>query len=42
MDKAGMGGYFMHARGGLKTEYMSKQWLDAVRTGISEGHMRGT
>ena len=23
MDEAGMGGYFMHARGGLQTEYLS-------------------
>ena len=22
MDEAGIGGYFMHARGGLQTEYM--------------------
>jgi len=41
MEKAGLGGYFMHARGGLKTEYMSAQWFDAVKTGISEGEKRG-
>ena len=26
MDKAGIGGYFMHARGGLETEYMGDEW----------------
>ncbi|MBO5668692.1 MAG: hypothetical protein J6S43_06160 [Lentisphaeria bacterium] len=28
--QAGNGGFFMHARGGLKTEYMGQQWLDAI------------
>ena len=28
MDENGIGGYFMHARGGLKTEYMSDEWFD--------------
>ena len=27
MDKAGMGGFFMHARGGLQTEYMGEEWF---------------
>ena len=27
MDEAGMGGYFMHARGGLQTEYMGEEWF---------------
>ncbi len=30
MDQAGMGGFFMHARGGLQTEYMSEEWFDNV------------
>lgn len=41
MDKVGMGGYFMHARGGLKTEYMGKEWMDNVRACITEGEKRG-
>ena len=34
MRKAGLGGYFMHARGGLETPYMGAEWMDAVQTGI--------
>ena len=34
MHKAGLGGFFMHARGGLKTEYMGKEWFDNISTGI--------
>ena len=30
MDNAGIGGYFMHARGGLETDYMGKEWFDNV------------
>ncbi|MBO5453307.1 MAG: hypothetical protein J6A69_05010 [Clostridia bacterium] len=41
MEKAGMGGYFMHARGGLKTEYMSDEWMDNIRSGVLEGEKLG-
>lgn len=41
MDKAGIGGYFMHARGGLQTEYMSEEWFDNVSAAVSEGQKRG-
>ena len=41
MDKAGMGGYFMHARGGLTTEYMGKEWFDNIAIGIEDGNKRG-
>ena len=41
MDEAGIGGYFMHARGGLQTEYMGKKWMDNIRCGIREGKKRG-
>lgn len=41
MDKAGIGGYFMHARGGLQTPYMGEEWMDNVRCGIREGEKRG-
>ena len=40
MDEAGLGGYFMHARGGLETEYMGKEWFDNIGTGIHEGNAR--
>ena len=41
MDKAGMGGFFMHARGGLTTEYMGEEWFDNVSAGIDEGNKLG-
>lgn len=41
MDEAGIGGYFMHARGGLLTEYMEDEWFDNVRASIEEGDKRG-
>ncbi|MBR5505414.1 MAG: glycoside hydrolase, partial [Clostridia bacterium] len=31
MNAQGMGGFFMHARGGLQTEYMGSEWFDNVR-----------
>ncbi|MBE7085972.1 MAG: hypothetical protein E7366_02340 [Clostridiales bacterium] len=30
MKENGVGGFFMHARGGLKTEYLGKKWFDCV------------
>lgn len=41
MDEAGIGGYFMHARGGLTTEYMGEEWFGNVTVGIEEGNRRG-
>jgi len=35
MDKAGIGGFFMHARGGLQTEYMGKEWFENVEASIA-------
>jgi len=37
MDKAGIGGFFMHARGGLQTEYMSEEWFENVEAAIGSG-----
>ncbi len=34
LKKGGNGGFFMHARSGLKTKYLSKEWFDAIQTGI--------
>ena len=31
MHLKGMGGFFMHSRVGLETEYMSKEWMDAIK-----------
>lgn len=36
MKQMGMRGFFMHARGGLETEYMSDEWFDCVRVCIDE------
>lgn len=36
MNASDMGGFFMHARGGLKTEYMSEEWFENVKVGIKE------
>lgn len=41
MDENGIGGYFMHARGGLKTEYMGEEWIDNIRAAVLEGDKRG-
>lgn len=41
MDQVGIGGYFMHARGGLQTEYLKEEWMDNIRTGLEEGSRRG-
>lgn len=41
MNDAGMGGFFMHARGGLQTEYMGKEWFDNVSAAIDEAKKCG-
>ena len=41
MDEVGIGGYFMHARGGLQTEYMGEEWFDNVAACIDECNKRG-
>lgn len=37
MHEQGFGGYFMHARGGLSTEYLGDEWFQAVETCINTG-----
>ena len=41
MDEAGLGGYFMHARGGLATEYMGEEWFDNIKAACDEGARLG-
>ena len=41
MQDAGMGGFFMHARGGLETEYLSEDWFRAVEASVDEAQKRG-
>lgn len=40
MDEAGIGGYFMHARGGLQTPYMGEEWMANIATGIAQARQR--
>ncbi len=41
MNEAGIGGYFMHARGGLQTEYLGEEWFQNVSAAIKEGENNG-
>ncbi len=41
MNEAGLGGFFMHARGGLQTEYMSDEWFGNVSASLDEGENLG-
>jgi hypothetical protein len=41
LDEAGYGGFFMHARDGLKIEYMGEDWFDIIRFCIGEAKARG-
>lgn len=41
MEAVGIGGYFMHARGGLQTEYLSDEWFDNVKATLREGKKLG-
>ena len=41
MKKAGIGGFFMHARGGLMTEYLGEDWFTATAACIDEAKKQG-
>jgi hypothetical protein len=41
MSDSGLGGFFMHARGGLKTEYLGEDWFGAVSTSMEEAKKAG-
>ena len=41
MKENGFGGYFMHARSGLKTEYLDDEWFDCIETSVDEGDKLG-
>ncbi|MDD4773126.1 MAG: glycosyl hydrolase [Eubacteriales bacterium] len=41
MHEKGIGGFFIHARFGLETEYMSPEWFDAVRLCADEAAKLG-
>ncbi len=42
MHDAGLGGFIMHARGGLQTEYMGEEWFSNVESSIIEAGKTGT
>lgn len=37
LKEAGWGGYFLHARSGLETPYMSDEWIDRLQDCITHG-----
>lgn len=41
MKEQGFGGYFMHARGGLITEYLGKDWFECIKACCDEGEKLG-
>lgn len=41
MDEQGWGGFFMHARAGLQTRYLSAEWMECVRVCVEEARRRG-
>ena len=38
MKSVGMGGFFMHARGGLTTKYLGKEWMDNIKASVDEAN----
>lgn len=41
MNAAGIGGFFLHARGGLETEYMSEEWFSNIKAATKAAHAAG-
>ena len=41
MHAAGIGGFFMHARGGLQTEYLSEEWIECIKACLDEARQLG-
>lgn len=42
MQAHGMGGFFMHAREGLETPYMGKEWFSRVKAAVAAAKASGT
>ena len=40
MDSSDIGGFFLHARGGLETPYMGEEWFDNINYAVVEGKKR--
>ena len=41
MEKAGLGGFFMHARGGLQTDYLKDDWFDNIKAASQKANETG-
>lgn len=41
MKQMGFGGYFMHSRTGLETEYLGEEWFDLINACADEGERLG-
>ncbi len=41
MHKQGIGGFFLHARGGLETEYLSEEWFRLMEAAVDEAKKLG-
>jgi len=41
MNSVGIGGFFMHARGGLQTEFMSDEWFENVDSAVDKAEELG-
>lgn len=41
MHELGMNGFFMHARGGLETEYLSDEWFECISACVEEAKKLG-
>ncbi|MBP3543196.1 MAG: hypothetical protein J6J86_03105, partial [Lachnospiraceae bacterium] len=41
MKRAGVGGFFIHYRDGLETEYLSEEWMDCVKAAVEEAREQG-
>lgn len=42
MKEQGFGGYFMHARAGLTTEYLGDEWFNCINACLDESEKQGT
>ena len=41
MKEQGIGGFFMHARGGLRTPYLSEEWMQCADTCVEKAKQQG-
>ena len=41
MNDKGIGGFFMHARSGLQTEYLSEEWMECIEACADEAERLG-